>query len=352
MERTFQRKEPTKIFYGKTVASLFRSTDLRDSQIIFCGNQRYYDHLAEKLNQFVQAATSVDWFITTNNRYCNDFRTFEDFISFMNRFSPNKKMIMIGIGNQGVMELMSFYQQVAVFDVELWLMPLSLRAFAQSLNNQSQIISQEKVQAVMATEISPQRILFDQTLADQQITGKIVDLLVLIRCGIVLDYHFLQQVFRAFPTRQVLNTKSSAAFIDAVIDFYQDSRTELASFDEIFTAAFFQTENGHLLSDSMKNQFGLLFAFFWNGQVAKLDFNFKNFMIWLMQLDFPVLLPAAISLADYGEQVVIMAKGKGSLGLAEVGKTNGYQAVTEVQLDRAFANYTKVLKEIRGTINE
>ena len=54
MEVTYRNKlQETRITYGETVASMMRKKDLENKQILFCGNQRYYDLYAEKLRQFI-----------------------------------------------------------------------------------------------------------------------------------------------------------------------------------------------------------------------------------------------------------------------------------------------------------
>jgi len=349
MEVTYRNKQnETLIIYGETVASMMRKKDLKNKQILFCGNQRYYDLYAEKLRQFIPKSSTHEWFITPNNRYCNTMENFQELISFLDRFSRQKETIFMGIGNEGVIELLGFTHHVANFQAELCFLPVSLRSFAQSLSFVDQIVSDKTLMTVMEIEEAPKSILFDHTLADQQKTGKMVDLLTLIRCGIVCDYPFLQSLYVNFPTREALLQHSFSAFSETLINYYQENSRQLRRFGKTFEKAFFQTENGSLLSNSMKTMFGLLFELAWNVTASDLHFNFKNFMIWLVRLGFPIMMPEGISLADYGQQVIALAQEKPLAGLVQVGEVGMNKIPTQKELLRTFEAYQKIVTEIRG----
>ena len=349
MEVTYRNKQnETLIIYGETVASMMRKKDLKNKQILFCGNQRYYDLYAEKLRQFIPKSSTHEWFITPNNRYCNTMENFQELISFLDRFSRQNETIFMGIGNEGVIELLGFTHHVANFQAELCFLPVSLRSFAQSLSFVDQIVSDKTLMTVMEIEEAPKSILFDHTLADQQKTGKMVDLLTLIRCGIVCDYPFLQSLYVNFPTREALLQHSFSAFSETLINYYQENSRQLRRFGKTFEKAFFQTENGSLLSNSMKTMFGLLFELAWNVTASDLHFNFKNFMIWLVRLGFPIMMPEGISLADYGQQVIALAQEKPLAGLVQVGEVGMNKIPTQKELLRTFEAYQKIVTEIRG----
>lgn len=349
MEITYRNESnETRIIYGETVASMMRKKDLEKKQILFCGNQRYYDLYAEKLRQFIPKSSTHDWFITPNNRYCNTMDYFQELIRFLDRFSRQRETIFLGIGNEGVVELLGFTHHVTNFKAELCFLPVSLRSFAQSLSFVDQIVSDKNMMTVMEIEEVPQSILFDHTLADQQKTGKMVDLLTLIRCGIVCDYPFLQSLYVNFPTREALLQHSFSAFSETLINYYQTNSEQLRDFGKTFEKAFFQTENGSLLSNSMKTMFGLLFELAWNVKAGDLHFNFKNFMIWLVRLGFPIMMPDGISLADYGQQVIALAKEKPLAGLIQVGEVGMKKIPTQIELLHTFEVYQKIVTEIRG----
>lgn len=341
-------KNKTLIIYGETVASMMRKKDLEDKQILFCGNQRYYDLYAEKLRKFIPETSTHEWFITPNNRYCNTMENFQELIKFLERFSRQKKAIFLGIGNEGVIELLGFTHHVTNFQAELCFLPVSLRSFAQSLSFSDQIVSDKTLMTVMEIEEVPHSILFDHTLADQQKTGKMVDLLTLIRCGVVCDYPFLQSLYVNFPTREMLFQQSFSAFSETLINYYQLNSEQLREFGKTFEKAFFQTENGSLLSNSMKTMFGLLFELAWNVTTSNLHFNFKNFMIWLVRLGFPIIVPKGISLADYGQQVIALAQEKPLASLNNIGDIGTKKIPTQQELLQTFEAYQKIVTEIRG----
>lgn len=349
MELTYgNQKSSTQVVYGETVASMMRVKDMQNKQIFFCGNQRYYDLYAEKLRQFIPATSSHEWFITPNHRYCNTMENFQDLIGFLDRFSRQSETLFIGIGNEGVIELLGFTHHVSNFKAELLFLPVSLRSFAQSLTFVDQIVSNKTLTTIMEVEEIPKRILFDHTLADQQTIGKMVDLLTLIRCGIVCDYSFLQNLYVNFSTREALLQQSFSAFSETLINYYQTHSDQLLRFGKTFEKAFFQTENGSLLSNSMKTMFGLLFEFLWNLTVSDLHFNFKNFMIWLVRLGFPIMLPENISLADYGQQVIELAHESPLAQLTQIGKIGSERIPTQKELLQTFEVYQKIVSEIRG----
>lgn len=350
MDFTYQQNElKTQVTYGETVASMMREKDLSNYQIIICGNQRYYDLYADKLAQFIPKSSRHDWFITTNNHYCNDMNHFEDFIFFLKRFSQQEKFLFIGIGNEGVMELTAFLHHVSNLTAELWLLPVSIRAFAQSLTFQRQIVLAGTIQPVMEIDEAPDGILFDHTMADQQSEGKMVDLLSLIRCGVISDHSFMQRLYSNYPTRQLLMQRSFSAFIEPMLGYYQENGKAIKQFGKNFELAFYRTENGHLLSNSMKNMFGLLLELCWNVYARGLHFNFKNFVIWLGQLGYPLTLPAPISLGEYGQQVIALAQEDPLAALESVGIVGKHCVPTQKELIQTFEEYQNLIEEIRGT---
>ncbi|GCF92794.1 hypothetical protein NRIC_06850 [Enterococcus florum] len=349
MEVSYQKdQQRTSVIYGETVATMMRQEDLSNRQILICGNQRYYDLYADKLAQYIPDSSRQDWFITTNHRYCNDMGNFKEFVHFIKRFPKQEEILFIGIGNEGVIELTSFLHHVSNLNSRLWLIPVSIRSFAQSLSFDNQIFLLESMDPVLRVKENAEYILFDHTLADQQTTGKMVDLLSFIRCGIVCEHAFLQTLYTSFPNRQLLMQRSFSAFIESLIHYYQTEAGTISRFGKSFERAFFQTENGHLLSNSMKNMFGLLLELCWNIKASDLDFNFKNFMIWLMSLGYPLVLPEQISLGEYGQQVISLAKEIPMDQLNEIGVTGGQRVPTETELIETFKYYQQLLDEIRG----
>jgi hypothetical protein len=71
-------------------------------------------------------------------------------------------------------------------------------------------------------------------------------------------------------------------------------------------------------------------------------------MIWLVRLGFPIIVPEGISLADYGQQVIALAKEKPLAGLIQVGEVGMKKVPTQKELLQTFEIYQKIVTEIRG----
>ena len=343
-----QSDEKSQVIYGQTFAAMLREQLFHQQQVIWCGNQRYYDRYADKFAQLIAPDNSQDWLITPNERYCNRIDQLLDFARSQLRFSPQQKTLYIGLGNEGIMELATFLQHVSPLDSQLWLIPMSLRALAQSLTFDATIVEPVTQKTVLQVTSAPQRILFDHTLADQQTDGKLVDLLTLISCGVVAAPDFLSELYRSYPNQQQLLNQSFAAFIAPLLAYYEAQGREIRAFGQLFEQAFFATSNGHLLSDSMKRMFGLVFTLAWSAEVSELDFNFKNFVVWLYHLGYPLALPAAISTAEYGQQVIAFAQKKPPRPLKKIGQLDLPQVPTERELAAVFDTYHQLVEKIRG----
>ncbi len=66
--------------------------------------------------------------------------------------------------------------------------------------------------------------------------------------------------------------------IEEMIYFYQLEAENLSNYGKLFEQAFYLTENGHLLSASMKKFLGMMFHFVWNLQAYPFDFQLKTFL--------------------------------------------------------------------------
>lgn len=77
--------------------------------------------------------------------------------------------------------------------------------------------------------------------------------LTLITCGLVCDYHFLQNLYKNYPQPRQLSQRAFTGMLEEMISFYQVDAENLSNYGKLFEQAFYLTENGHLLSASMKN---------------------------------------------------------------------------------------------------
>src|SRR5699024_4409937 len=200
---------------------------------------------------------------------------------------------------------------------------------------------------MMTTKVLANRIFLDQTIVQRQVDGKLVDLQMFIRTGIVCDYTFLQTLYRNFPSKKQLENTAFTALVEPVTIFYQNFEEEISNFGKIFETAFYLTENGHLLSESMKRFFGLLFHLFWAIQWSIEDFQIENFLKWLHRLGFPIFLPRQISLAEYLQNVLkLQEKDKELVTLEKIGTIGESKRASERDLLQAAKNYQKICSKI------
>ena len=258
MEAVFFRNEQeTQISYGETLASVMREQSIEPQQVIILTNQRYYDRFSEKLTRLF-LPREVNWYICTNQMYCNNFSEFKAAMDFFGRFSKQEPLLIVGFGNEGVLALSSFIHATSVLTTQLWLIPVSLRALAKSVKETAIVVKKPDI-PMLENPNTPEFVIYDQTIAEKQIDGKLVDFLTLIRCGVLADSEFLKELYRTYPSHQALMRHSLAAYTDRLIQLYQQSGSELEEFGQLFADAAYRTENGHLLSDAMKLFFGFLF---------------------------------------------------------------------------------------------
>ena len=300
MQRTYQEK--TLINYGEILANSIQEKDYAGKHIIIFTNQRYYERFFEKLQRLFSKA-SIDWYVCTNLVYSNTIQELMDALRFLNRFSSNEDHLFLAFGNEGVIQLTGFLHRNTAIKSHFWVIPVSLRAYSQALVSTCSIFG-KPTEMMMTTKVLANRIFLDQTIVQRQVDGKLVDLQMFIRTGIVCDYTFLQTLYRNFPSKKQLENTAFTALVEPVTIFYQNFEEEISNFGKIFETAFYLTENGHLLSESMKRFFGLLFHLFWAIQWSIEDFQIENFLKWLHRLGFPIFLPRQISLAEYLQNVL------------------------------------------------
>ena len=346
MEKSYQKDQfITDIFYWETLNKSINFSASSKQQVIILTNQKYYDRSFEKINQLFKSAEEIDWYVCRNQTYCNNLEELMNLLHFLERFPQNRQYLFCAYGNEGVMQLTGFLAQTTILPSHYWCLPVSVRSLAKALLVEQAIMKQNN-QVLLQVKNLPQAIYFDQTLTEAQQDGKLVDLLIFIRVGIVCDYHFLQNLYLNFPDQHRVYRRSFAALIPELIHYYAHS-SEIETFGKLFETAFYQTENGHLLSANMKRLFGILFHLFWSDANNALHFNLKNFLIWFNHLGYPITLPAQISLTDYQLQVLAQGQKQEPLTvLAEIGKISTHKEVTLQTLQQAITNYQVILKEI------
>ncbi len=347
MELDYQLNgETAKIFYAETLVSQLKALTI-DRPVLFLTNQRYYDLFAEKINQLFTNPRAIDWYICANTQ-CNHLTELSNLLTFAKRYPENEAFLIIGFGNEGIMDLAGFFQKHTPLESSLWLIPVSIRSMARALTPQ-RIILQLPNQVVLQTQTLPERIVYDQTISEKQVNGKQIDFLTFIFCGILCDHRFLQRLYKNYPTAQQLFHRPFTGMLEEMIYFYEEEADNLANYGKLFEQAFYLVENGHLLSASMKKMLGMLFQFVWNVENTTLSFQLKNFFRWLKQLEYPVDWPESISKTEYLQHVLrLTEKSKKILVLEEIGKIGNDELPTEKELLKMMASYEKIVNEIRG----
>lgn len=348
MQLDYSKKENTaQIIYGETLSSSINAELFKNKHIIILTNQRYYDRFFEKIHR-VFAPQTIDWYICSNLLYGNHLQEFMDVLHFLGKFSPTKEFLFVAFGSEGVIQLTSFLQKTTVLSGTFWVLPTSLQAYAAALVEERYIY--KRPTEILLKELNlPEKIFLDQTIIAGQSEGKLVDLQVFIRTGLVCSYPFLRKIFKSFSTKKQLQATSFMAFVEELTDFYRASSKEIEGYGKVFEEAFYLTENGHMLSENMKRFLGMLLHLVWNLQIIESTFHIKNFLIWLKYLGFPVYFPEQISKAEYLENVLILQNKYPDLViLSEIGTIGSTQRISEKELLQAMETYQRIILEIEG----
>lgn len=335
----------TAIVYGEVLSTSISSEMFIGKHIIILTNQRYYDRFFEKI-QRIFSSQSMDWYVCSNLVYGNHLQEFMDVLNFLGNFSPIEEYLFIAFGNEGVVQLAGFLQKTTVLKGEFWVLPVSLRAYASALLEE-RFICRNATDVLLKEKNLPKRIFLDHTIVAGQAQGKLVDLLVFIRAGVVCDYPFLQSLFQNFSTPKQLQNASFTAFVAHLTDLYETSAKEIESFGKIFEEAFYLTDNGHILSENMKRFLGIVLHLCWNLEIMDASFNMKNFLIWLKHLGYPVIFPEQLSVAEYLQHVINLQEKYGDLVvLSKVGTIGERQEMNEQQLLQTIETYQQLIAKI------
>ena len=347
MEVTYEKNNlHTVITYGETFASWLKKINYESKHLIILTNQRYYDLFSDKLIQLLGDRQEINWYICKNDSHCNNLSELYNVLEFLADFNKSEKFLFLGIGNEGVIKLTSFLNKTTPFFSDCWLLPLSVRAFAQSLLGDAQIEYQNEF--VLTIKSLANQIIYDHTLTNDRGEGKLVDFLVFIRCGLVCSHDFLRMLYINFSDKNKLRQQSFNGMINELIGFFAKSGEEVNQFGRLFEKAFLKTENGHLLSDPMKKLLGCLIQLLWSQEVNHFPFQYKNFLVWLNRLGYPIDFPEQILISDYVENIInCVEQGEDILILDEVGSIGTPKKPTITELIQTIENYQLILSEIR-----
>lgn len=339
--------QKTFITYGETFAIHLRKESLSSKHIVLLTNQRYYDLFSDKLIQLFKDTLSIDWYICRNDSHCNNFEELQEVLTFLAELNQQHSFIFLGVGNEGVVQLTNFLKENSLFKAVCWLLPLSIQSLSQSLLVESVIELNNK--AVLGSQVLPERIIYDHTLLNDRGEGKLIDFLVFIKCGLVCSHDFLRMLYLNYNEAHRLKQTSFNGMLKEMIRYYETQGEQIDHFGQLFEAAFLETANGHLLSSHMKRLLGCLLQLLWSQELTQFDFHYKNFLVWLIHLGYPVDFPEQILVSDYVESVVNQIKqGHKALLLEDIGVINDYQEPEVNQLLVAVEKYKEIIREIRG----
>ncbi|MGX7243318.1 hypothetical protein ACWOC1_00565 [Enterococcus quebecensis] len=348
MEIVYEKNQlRTTIVYGETFASQLKSISLGSKHIFLITNQRYYDLFSEKLVQLFDDKKEIDWYICKNDVHCNNIKELESLLAFLADFEQQQEFLFLGVGNEGVVQLTNFLHKTSILTSECWSLPLSVQSLSKSLIPKAQIELMNH--PVLETSVLAKKIIYDRTLTTDHGEGKLVDFLVFIRCGLVCSHDFLRMLFKNYSDATRLNQQSFNGMLDEMIYYYEKKGQEIDQFGNLFEQGFLQTPNGHLLSSHMKRFLGCLLQLLWSQEVNRFSFHYKNFIIWLIRLGFPVDFPEQILVSDYVEGIIKCVDHGGSASLLnEVGVVAQMEKPKTEDLLATIEKYKTILKEIRG----
>ena len=195
MELVYEQKD-TQAFvtFGEPLNKAIPADFGKGRHVIILTNQKYYDRSFEKITQLFQQSLDIDWYICRNQLYSNNMQEFQEILAFLERFPRNQKYLFCSYGNEGVTALTGFLEKTSVLSSEFCCFSVSLRSLAQALVSRRELLGGNG-QAVLTAENLPQWVFFDQTMTEAQGEGKLVDFLILLRCGLVCDSPFLQNLY-------------------------------------------------------------------------------------------------------------------------------------------------------------
>ncbi|MGM0124494.1 hypothetical protein IGI37_001872 [Enterococcus sp. AZ194] len=353
MERIYRKNRyQCRVVYGEMFATQLKHEAYKEKHVVIVTNQRYYDRFSQKLLQLFSGYTEVDWYICTNSAHCNNLDELTGLLNYAARFPQEAEYLFVAFGNEGVMKLTGFFQKVTVLNGELWCLPVSIRSLAKALTV-SNPIEKANYRAVMELPGLATQIVFDQTLTNSQSDGKMVDLLWFLQCGIVCDHEFLKLLYKNYPNQKKLMSQSFNGLIDSLLNYYEEDSESIETYGQLFEQAFYQIPSGHLLSDHMKRLLGVLLHLKWNDEIASLNFNYRNFLVWLDYLGFPIALPEELLISTYVEQVLRLGKkSKKIVVLEKIGIIKEHQIPTEKELLKTLESYQNIVHKIKGESHE
>ncbi len=80
----------------------------------------------------------LNWYICRNDVHCNDLSELESVLRFLADWPENQDVLLIGLGNEGVLQLTAFLHQVSKCSSKCWLMLCLFKRYGKDFYQVSQ----------------------------------------------------------------------------------------------------------------------------------------------------------------------------------------------------------------------
>lgn len=340
-----QSQYRTSIHYGQTFFQIFEPKQFSGKHLLFFTNQQYYEEFANQYATFFKD-TEIDWYIFSNQLYCNTVTNMIQGLKFLEKFDPLSSYIMIALGNEGVIQLTSFFHQFSVLPSEFFVISLSIQSFSTALLSEKELI-QPPFAKCLIWENLPQKIFFFSQRLSETTATKMTDFISLLKLALINDSGFYDQLVARYPTKESLLKQSFSNYIEYIIQSYAKDAYSLAHYGRWFEEKFYQTENSHVLSAQMKRFLGFFFHFIWNCVTIKKPEFCIEVIQWIQNIGFPITLPYPLMISDYLDKLSDECATAGDLvQLNFIG--GGYQLISpnQEQFVAVYQLYEQILKEV------
>lgn len=344
-----QANQHTTIHYGETFYQTFAKEQFKGQHLIFFTNQKWYDQLVMLISDYF-VETEIDWYIFSNQLYCQTITELPTVLNFLAKFDQSKEYVFIALGNEGVVSFTSFLHKHTLLPNDFLVITYTIQSFAHTLTGEFTLIQAPITDCLKWSDLPQTIYYFDQGLG-KTLATQMIDLASLLLLSAVAEPRFLVQLMQAFPNQKQLQKRSLVSYIDRIIDGYEKMSTILKHDIIFFEQAFYHVANGHLLSAQMKRFLAIFFYLIWQLLQNDKRTQAAQLVNWLHELGYPVQLPHQIVLADYLTQVQLLVGSQRLFLKKEPQKYSGSnQHVTTQQLIILIEFYEQQIKELK--VNE
>lgn len=341
-----QANQHTTIHYGETFYQSFSKEQFRGKQLIFFTNQKWYDQFVTLISDYF-VETDIDWYIFSNQLYCQTITELPTVLQFLAKFDQTKEYVFIALGNEGVVSFTSFLHKHTLLPNDWIVITYTIQSLVHSLTGEFTLIQAPITDCLKWSDV-PQAIYYFDQGSGKTLATQMIDLASLILLSAVAEPPFLGQLMQTFSNQKQLQKHSFVSYIDRVVDGYEKMSTILKHDIIFFEQAFYTIANGHLLSAQMKRFLAIFFYLIWQLLQNDKRTQAAELVRWLHKLGYPVPLPRQIILADYLIQVQLMI-GSQRLFLKKAAQTysGSNQQVTTQQFNILIEFYEQQIKELK-----